>query len=76
MGSALNQLVDQCSARRFAHVVGVRLERESPDRESHVRQIAAEALHDLRRKAPLLRAVHRFDRPQNRQSLTALFPGL
>ena len=43
--------------RRLAHVVGVGLEREAPDRERAAGEVGAEALHDLFDQPLLLRVV-------------------
>ena len=60
--AARGERVDDHARRRLAHVVGVRLERESPQRERAAGKIRAEARDDLVDQHVLLRVVDRFDR--------------
>ncbi|ABA49950.1 hypothetical protein BURPS1710b_2989 [Burkholderia pseudomallei 1710b] len=73
--AAREQRSDQASARRFAHVVGVRLEREPPDSERAARQIGAVALFDLVEQHVLLCVVHVLDRLENPERLTVFARG-
>jgi hypothetical protein len=51
--------------RRFAHVVGVRLEGQAPQGEAACLQILAQAGNDLVDQHPLLGFVRRRNRPQH-----------
>ncbi len=65
--AAPQQFRDQRTARRFAHVVGIRLEREAPHAERAVRQVFAQTRDDLVREDFLLRVVDGFHRFENAQ---------
>ncbi len=56
---------DDLARRRFAHVVGVRLERESPQRKPAAREVGAEPRDDLVDQTMLLRVVGRLDGRQH-----------
>ncbi|CAM2156829.1 hypothetical protein PT2222_30158 [Paraburkholderia tropica] len=73
--AACEQFGDQRAARRFAHVVGVRLEGEAPETERAAREIGAEARDDLLREHLLLPFVDVLDRAQDLQRLAEIFSG-
>jgi hypothetical protein len=56
------QRIDDDTRRRFAHVVGIGLERETPDRERQAGQVVAEPRDDLVDEHALLRVVDLLDR--------------
>ncbi len=73
--AARQQRGDQTPARRLAHVVGIRLERQPPDREAAPAQIRAMDRLDLVEQHVLLRVVDRLDRFQDAQRVAVLARG-
>ena len=59
--AASDECRDDLARRGLAHVVGVRLEREAPQRERAAGQVFAEASDDLLDETQLLRVVRRLD---------------
>src|SRR5690606_11023645 len=64
LGAGGDQAVDQHHARRFAHVVGARLEGQPPDREGTAAEVAAVVGGNLVEQGVLLLLVARFNRLQ------------